>query len=139
VKKLRIQSKDSPANGSRLMSPATQGTRGATASRVNDRSIAEDAVSAPAQRRGVASGAAGEVEHRPRALAAGEVALDEVDVAVGLAGVAMGVELQILLAEPVLVPGHRASSLSESTQSKSAAGPAPSVSIIWRRSRCRFR
>src|SRR6185295_1176637 len=62
---------------------------------------------APApQHRRMASGAAGEIQHRPRPRSA-EMPFNEVDVLLGLGLVAVGVQLQVLLAEPFLVPGHR--------------------------------
>ena len=74
----------------------------------SDRKIdPEGAIPPLAQRRGMPSAAAGEVENRPglgplRA----EVALDKIQVATRLAGVPVGVELEIFLAEPLFVPSH---------------------------------
>ena len=55
----------------------------------------------------MAAAAACQVEHRPRPRQPRrQVALHEVEVPVRLAGVAVGVELEVLLAEPFFVPGH---------------------------------
>ena len=74
---------------------------------------AERAVPAPAQRRRVAAGAAGQVEHGARTRLA-EPALDEVDVCLGLLLVAMRIEAQVLFAEPFLVPGGHPSPIISS-------------------------
>ena len=65
----------------------------------------EGAVATPAQCRGVPAGAAGEVEHGVWRLVT-KKRLHEIDVLLGLAAIAVGVELEVLLAEPLLVPGH---------------------------------
>src|SRR5262249_45984978 len=66
---------------------------------------AQGAIAAPPQRRGVTPGAAGEVQDRARPRRA-EPAVDEVDVRFGLLLVAVRVKTQVLLAEPLPVPGH---------------------------------
>ena len=66
---------------------------------------AEGAVAALAERRGVTPGATGEIQHRLRG-GTGENPIDKIDVGFGFSPIAVGVEIQILLAKPLLVPGH---------------------------------
>ena len=54
---------------------------------------------------GVTPGATGEIQNRPRP-SVGEDLVDKIDVGFGFAPIPVGVEIQILLAEPLLVPGH---------------------------------
>lgn len=61
--------------------------------------------STSAQGLGVATGAAGQIEHRPRCIARQDLG-DEFDMRFGLTLVPVGIELEILGAKPLFVPRH---------------------------------
>ena len=66
---------------------------------------AEGAVAALAECRGVTPGTTGKIQNRART-GAGEDLIDKIDVCFGFASIPVGVEIQILPAEPLFVPGH---------------------------------
>ena len=103
---MSTQSKVWSAEGqSAHVTRARGGSAGPRASSVEGEVDAQGAAAVRAQGRRVATGAAGEVEHGAGALLS-EQPDDEVDGAIGLVLVAVRVEIEVVGAEGLLVPGH---------------------------------
>src|SRR5687767_9428158 len=91
---------------------------------------AKGAPAAAAQGGGVTPGATAEVEHGGARRRRPEMCFDEINVRLGLLGVAVAVELEVVLAEPLAIPGHatmirRGRAADSRSGSGSAGGRTP--------------